>query len=231
MRRTTAVISLAMVSGQALTGCAAGSGQDGSPTASVPVSSSDAPGSYELGQTFTATTSYGAEITVEIPAEGPAEVEQLRKELGIDPVSYAKVGIDNLKGTEDVYVNAVNIHDEDGKTYEFSDLAVDHFNGWIPNLTDTPNGAEGDYGYTLNDGTLLDKAVGESLVHRVGELYDKYLKHGWASELQVNDGWLASTEAELPERITGITVQPHGMDEELPMTPGGQLPSAKPESS
>lgn len=50
-------------------------------------------------------------------------MEQLRQELGIDPVRYARVSIDNSEGTEDVYVNAVSIYDEDGKTHEFTDLA------------------------------------------------------------------------------------------------------------
>ena len=235
MRRTTAVIFLALVNGLALTGCAAGSNQSASSNASATpsesASSSATSQPYELGQTFTTTTSYGAEITVEIPAEGPAEVEQLSQELGIGPVRYARVSIDNSEGTEDVYVNAVSIYDEDGKTHEFTDLAVDHFSGWLPDRTDSPNGVEGDYGYTLNNGTFLDKTVGESLVHRAGELYDKYLGYGWAPQLQVNDGWLVSTEAELPERITQISVQPHGMDEELLMTPGGTMPPANSEPS
>jgi hypothetical protein len=240
MRRTTAITSLALAAGLALAGCASSSGQDASsttpasPSASAEASVSAtpaAPETYELGQTFTATTSYGAEITVEIPAEGPGEVEQLRKELNVDPVAYAKVGIDNRKGTENVSIYAVTVYDEDGKPYEFTDLSVFNLGDWGPNYTDNLGGVEGEYGYTLLDGTVLDETIGQDLSDRSSSFYNKYLNGTNASKLEVSTGWLASTEAELPERITGITVQPNGIGEEEPMTPGGTMPTVKEQPS
>lgn len=236
MRRTTAITSLALAVGLALAGCASSSGQDASSTAPATSSATaDAsvsatppgPETYELNQTFTTTTSYGAEITVELPVEGPEEVEQLRKELDVDPVSYARVGIDNRKGTDNVSVYAVTVYDEDGKAYEFTDLSVFNLGDWGPEYTDALGGVEGEYGYTLLDGTVLDETIGQDLSDRSTELYNKYLNGGGASKLEVNDGWLVSTEAKLPERITGITIQPNGVGDEMPMTPGGTMPEVK----
>lgn len=235
MRRTTSFPVLALATALVLTGCTANSGQDTPTTTSATPSESASPSitpeTYELGQTFTTTTSYGAEITVEIPAEGPAEVEQLRQELGIDPISYAKVGIDNRDGTEDVSVYVVTVYDEDGTAYEFGDLSVDHIGDWGPEYTDALGGVEGEYGYTLQDGTVLEERAGADLNDRSTTLYNHYLNGTNASKLEVSTGWLATTDTELPERITGITIQPNGMSEEEPMTPGGTMPSAKPEPS
>ena len=236
MRRTTAITSLALAAGFALAGCTSSSGQEASSTTpATPSATADAsvsatpsaPETYELGQTFTATTSYGAEITVELPADGPEEVEQLRKELDVDPISYAKVGIDNREGTEDVSVYAVTVYDEDGTAYEFGDLSVDHIGDWGPEYTDALGGVEGEYGYTLLDGTVLDETIGQDLNDRSTSFYNEHLNGTNASKLEVSTGWLASTETELPERITGITVQPNGMSEEETMTPGGTMPEVK----
>lgn len=235
MRRITSLPVLALATGLVLTGCTADSGQDTSTTTSATPSESASPSAspetYELGQTFTTTTSYGAEITVKIPAKGPAEVERLRQELGIDPISYAKVGIDNRDGTEDVSVYVVTVYDEDGTAYEFGDLSVDHIGDWGPEYTDALGGVEGEYGYTLKDGTVLDEGTGADLNDRSTTMYNQYLNGTNASKLEVSTGWLATTDTELPERITGITVQPNGMSEEERMTPGGTMPSAKPEPS
>jgi len=228
MRRTTALTALA--AGLALAGCSQASGETvpstGSTTTAARATASPTPVTYELDQTFTATTSYGAELTVELPAEGPSDAEQLRQELNIDPISYARVHIDNRQGTQDVSVYAVTLYDEAGTAYEFTDLSVDHIADWGPDHTDELDGVEGRHGYTLTDGTVLDEPVGEDLDNRQAEVHDKYLDGGDASKRQVNDGWLASTGTELPERITGITIQPNGMGEELPMSPGGEIPTA-----
>ncbi|MBG6226798.1 ABC-type glycerol-3-phosphate transport system substrate-binding protein [Arthrobacter sp. CAN_A2] len=167
MRRIHALTMLSLVATLSLVGCSADSTGDDAPTTiSTPAPSATAESStetYELGQAFTATTSYGATLTVEIPTAGPPEVEQLRTDLKIDPVSYAKVGIDNRQGTEDVSVYLVTVYDEDGTAYEFQDLSVYHVADWGPNYTDALGGVDGQYGYTLADGTVLEENLGDDL--------------------------------------------------------------------
>lgn len=231
MHRIIALTTLALVTMLSLMGCSSDSAQDNAPAAggaSTPsVAPESTPATYELDQSFTATTSYGATLTVEIPAAGPPEVERLRTDLKINPVSYAKVGIDNRQGTEDVDVYLVTIYDEDGTAYEFQDLSVYHIADWGPDYTDALGGVEGQYGYTLADGTVIEEDLGDDLSRTSTDIHNQYLNGTSASKLEVSVGWLASTTTQLPERITGITVQPQGMGEKVDMTPGGTMPSAK----
>ncbi|MHA7286579.1 hypothetical protein ACX80I_09900 [Arthrobacter sp. MDT3-44] len=231
MHRITTLTTLALVTFLWLMGCSSGSVENEAPTTGATSSTSAAaentPATYQLDQTFTATTSYGAVITVELPAAGPPEVEQLRTDLKIDPVSYAKVGIDNRQGTTDVDVYLITVYDESGTAYEFQDLSVFHIADWGPNYTDALGGVEGQYGYTLADGTVLDERVGDDLSRKSVDLHNKYLNGTNASKLEVSTGWLASTTTKLPERITGITIQPDGLSEEVAMAPGGTMPSVK----
>jgi hypothetical protein len=238
MRCTTALTTLVLTTTVLLTGCSSDSTQEeapptagtspSSPSADVEASPSASggttPTTYELGQTFTVTTSYGATLTVEVPAAGPAEVEQLRNDLKISPVSYARVSIDNRQGTEDVSVYLITLYDEDGVAYEFQDLSVDHVADWGPIYTDALGGVEGEYGYTLNDGTILKENLGDDLSRQSTELHNQYLNATNASKLEASTGWLASTTTELPERVTGITIQPYGLSAEVAMTPGGTMP-------
>lgn len=62
-------------------------------------------------------------------------MEQLRRELDIDTVNYAEVGIDDRQGTEDVNVYVVTVYAKDGKAYGFGDLSVDHIGDWGPVYT------------------------------------------------------------------------------------------------
>ncbi|WP_434992144.1 hypothetical protein [Arthrobacter sp. Ld5] len=231
MYRINALAALALATTLSLVGCSSDPTSDDAPTtvsSTVPSATAEnAPETYELGQSFTATTSYGATLTVEIPAAGPPEIEQLRTDLKIDPVSYAKVGIDNRQGTEDVSVYLVTVYDKDGTAYEFQDLSVYHVADWGPNYTDALGGVEGQYGYTLADGTILEEDVGDDLSGKSTDLHNQYLNGTNASKLEVSTGWLASTTTELPERITGITIQPNGLSEEVAMEPGGTMPSVK----
>ncbi|WP_233668148.1 hypothetical protein [Arthrobacter sedimenti] len=166
-------------------------------------------------------------LTVELPAAGPPEVEQLRTDLKISPVRYAKVGIDNRKGTEDVSVDLITVYDENGTSYEFQDLSVHHIADWGPNYTDALGGVEGKYGYTLADGTVIEEDLGDDLSRKSTDLHNRFLHGTGASKLEVSTGWLASTTTELPERITGITIRPYWLSEEVSMAPGGTMPSVK----
>lgn len=85
------------------------------------------------------------------------------------------------------------------------------------------------YGYTLLDGAVLDESIGDELSNRSTTLHNSYLNGTNASKLEVSTGWLASTTVKLPERITGVTIQPNGIGPEEPMTPGGTMPSVMPE--
>lgn len=229
MRRILTITTVAVASIFTLANCAANPDEEpsstGAASSSAPVAADQTPTTHELNQTFTATTSYGAEITVEMPAAGPSEVEQLRADLKVDPVSYAMVHIDNRKGTEEVSVYLVTIYDEAGTAYEFRDLSVYHVAEWGPHYTDALGGVEGTYGYTLGDGTVLDESVGDELSRRSTTIHNHYLNATNVSKLEVSTGWLASAATELPERITGITIQPHGLAEEVPMSPGGTIPT------
>ncbi|MBJ2120353.1 hypothetical protein I6N91_05095 [Arthrobacter sp. MSA 4-2] len=231
MRRINALATMALATTLSLVGCSSDSTSDDAPTSvgsTVPSATAEnTPETYELGRSFTATTSYGATLTLEIPKAGPPEIEQLRTDLKIDPVSYAKVGIDNRQGTEDVSVYLVTVYDEDGTAYEFQDLSVYHIADWGPDYTDALGGVEGQYGYTLADGTVLDENVGDDLSRMSTELHNQYLNGTNASKLEVSTGWLASSTTELPDRITGITIQPYGLSEEVAMAPGGTMPSVK----
>ncbi|MUK00689.1 hypothetical protein GM708_01315 [Vibrio cholerae] len=231
MRRINALATLVLATTLSLVGCSPDSTSDDAPTtgnSTTPSATAEnTPETYELGQSFTATTSYGATLTVEIPTAGPPEVDQLRNDLKIDPVSYAKVGIDNRQGTEDVSVYLVTVYDEDGAAYEFQDLSVYHVADWGPDYTDALGGVEGQYGYTLADGTVLEENVGDDLSRKSTDLHNQYLNGTNASKLEVSAGWLASTTTELPERITGITIQPYGLSEDVAMESGGTMPSVK----
>jgi hypothetical protein len=231
MRRIRALTTLALTTTLSLVGCSSDStGNDEPSTTGSPAPSATAestPETYELGQAFTATTSAGATLTVEIPTAGPPEVEQLRTDLKIAPVSYAKVGIDNRQGTEDVSVYLVTVYDQDGTAYEFQDLSVYHVADWGPIYTDALGGVDGQYGYTLADGTVLEENAGDDLSRKSTDLHNQYLNGTNVSKLEVSTGWLASTTTELPERITGITIQPYGLSEDVAMAPGGTMPPVK----
>jgi hypothetical protein len=245
MRCTTALTALVLVTTVSLAGCSSESTQNETPPtagtssssasaeidASPSASADSGPATYELGQTFTATTSYGAILTVEVPAAGPPEVEQLRNDLKISPVSYARVSIDNRQGTENVSVYLVTLYDEDGVAYEFQDLSVYHIADWGPIYTDTLGGVDGEYGYALDDGTILEENLGDDLSRHSTELHNQYLNATNASKLEASTGWLASTTIELPERVTGITIQPYGLSEEVAMTPGGTMPPVEAQTS
>ncbi|WP_323960512.1 hypothetical protein GC088_03340 [Arthrobacter sp. JZ12] len=230
MRHMISLTTVAVATALGLLGCSMSPSKEPLPTVAASSTASptaeQTPATYELNQTFTATTSFGATLTVELPAAGPDDIEQLRTDLKVEPVSYAKVHIDNRKGTEEVSVYLVTIYDENGTAYEFQDLSVYHVADWGPHYTDALGGVEGTYGYTLTDGTILDETVGDDLSRRSTTLQNQYLNATNASKLEVSTGWLASTTTKLPERITGITIQPQGLGDEVPMTPGGTMPTA-----
>lgn len=244
MHQPTVLSALALVAGLALTGCSgstadstATSGAESSAPAPSPSASATADKrTYELDQAFYAQTPYGSHITVDFTAQPPAEVEDLREQLGVAPVSYAKVDLDNRDGTEAVGIYKVVFFDEEGQSYEFNDLSIDHIGEWGPNYTDSFGGVDGEYGYVLNDGTVLEEAAGDELNSRSTDLYNEYLDGTGASRHEKTQGWIASTDTELPERITAIEVWPGGIIEDpIYMVPVGEkgsyevAPSTAPE--
>lgn len=128
MKKQTIIASLALATGLALTGCS-GSPEatqetpSPSPTASASPSASPTAETYKLDQAFSAITPDGVHITVDFTTEAPADVEAARTSLGAEPVSYAKVTVDNRKGSERVGAYPVTVYDEAGDAYEFNDLS------------------------------------------------------------------------------------------------------------
>ena len=172
------------------------------------------PVSYELGQDFHLETAEGADITVTIPATAP-QVDAMRTELGIDPVSYASATVDNREGTVRVNMYQVALYDEEGKEYLF-DSASGPIGDWSPNW-DWPEGGEPTY--SLQDGTVITEAQYEDLNSRAGDLYNANLSD---VEPLAQGEILLIGPADLPESVTGVAVQPSGMGEPYYATPSDQ---------
>lgn len=170
--------------------------------------------SYELGQDFHIETTEGADITLTIPAEAP-EVDSMRTELGIAPVSYATAQVDNREGSVRVNMYQVALYDEDGKEYLF-ETASGPIGEWSP-IWDWPEGGESTY--SLQDGTVITEAQYEDLNTRASELYNANLSD---VEPLAQGEILLIGPAELPDTVTGVAVQPSGMGEPYYATPNDQ---------
>lgn len=89
----------------------------------------------------------GGIATVAVPGEGPEDIEQFRKDAGVDPVGYLVIEVDNTDGTDEAMVFEAEIVDSEGKTYTYEEVT-----------TST-------YDWTDDDFDLLDRQL---------ELWDKY---------------------------------------------------------
>ncbi|EMY35636.1 lipoprotein [Arthrobacter crystallopoietes BAB-32] len=158
------------------------------------------PGEFEL------TTADGAQITMQIPADPPADIEAFREEVGAEPVTYMTAQLDNRKGSTAVGMYQVTLYDPEGNTYVFEDASVSHIGEWGPTYTE-------DYEYLLNDGTKLDESTGEALSSQSTDLYNKYLNSGNVDALAKGEAVMMGAFEEVPEEITGVAVQAYGMGE------------------
>lgn len=168
MKRTTArLAAAAALTALALAGCSAAETPVAAPTieqeaeeapapadaAAEPVAEQEEPAEEEPAAeqsgpgVYQAPLMSGGTATVAVPGTPPEDLEQFRKDAGVDPVGYLVVEVDNTEGTEEALVFEAEIVDSEGKTYTYSELTTSTYD-W----TDT------NYG-------LIDRQL---------ELWDKY---------------------------------------------------------
>jgi len=71
----------------------------------------------------------GGIATVAVPGEGPEDIEQFRKDAGVDPVGYLVIEVDNTEGTDEAMVFEAEIVDSEGKTYTYEEV-MSGMEGW-----------------------------------------------------------------------------------------------------
>ena len=168
MKRTTArLAAAAALTALALAGCSAAETPVAAPTieqeaeeapapadaAAEPVTEQEEPAEEEPAAeqgspgVYQAPLMSGGTATVAVPGTPPEDLEQFRKDAGVEPVGYLVVEVDNTEGTEEALVFEAEIVDSEGKTYTYSELTTSTYD-W----TDT------NYG-------LIDRQL---------ELWDKY---------------------------------------------------------
>ena len=86
--------------------------------AEEPAASQDGPGVYQ------APLMSGGTATVAVPGTGPEDLEQFRKDAGVDPVGYLVVEVDNTEGTEEAMVFEAEVVDSEGKTYTYEEIST-----------------------------------------------------------------------------------------------------------
>ena len=87
-------------------------------TEEAPAAEQGGPGVYQ------APLMSGGTATVAVPGTGPEDLEQFRKDAGVEPVGYLVVEVDNTEGTEEALVFEAEIVDSEGKTYTYSELTT-----------------------------------------------------------------------------------------------------------
>src|SRR5699024_2073865 len=66
----------------------------------------------------------GGTATVAVPGTGPEDLEQFRKDAGVDPVGYLVIEVDNTEGTEEAMVFEAEVVDSEGKTYTYEEVTT-----------------------------------------------------------------------------------------------------------
>ena len=72
----------------------------------------------------------GGTATVAVPGTGPEDLEQFRKDAGVDPVGYLVVEVDNTEGTEEAMVFEAEVVDSEGKTYTYEEVTTSTYD-WV----------------------------------------------------------------------------------------------------
>ena len=145
MKRTTArLAAAAALTALALAGCSAAETPVAAPTieqeaeeapapadaAAEPVTEQEEPAEEEPAAeqsgpgVYQAPLMSGGTATVAVPGTPPEDLEQFRKDAGVDPVGYLVVEVDNTEGTEEALVFEAEIVDSEGKTYTYSELTT-----------------------------------------------------------------------------------------------------------
>lgn len=158
---------------------------------------------YEQG-TFTASNDTGAEFTIEIPAESPADIEEFREAVGQDPVGYIKIDIDNTNGTEDAGPSDVHLVDEDGNEYSYESAFI-QIGDWGPDMRDDGPEDENDgYWYALPDGTELSEDEYDELNSQGTDLYNDHLDSDALPHAETTAYFIGP---EVPEALLYVEVQ------------------------
>lgn len=175
----------------------------GTPTASQDASAEVAPTPTVLpAHEFTLDTQSGAKITFGLPALATdpalAKLEAFRKKTGGKPVSYIVADVDNRNGTELVKIYRINAFDKEGREYTFG-AVTDVLETWKPTYRN-------DFEYKLADGRVVDQATGSALTREATELRNSNLNDADVAERA--EVILATTDVDLPDKFTRVSVQP-----------------------
>ena len=150
MKRTTArIAAAAALAALALAGCSTAETPVAAPTiereageapapadaAAEPVTAQDEPAEEESSVeqsgpgVYQAPLMSGGTATVAVPGTPPEDLEQFRKDAGVEPVGYLVVEVDNTEGTDEAMVFEAEIVDSEGKTYTYEEV-MSGMSGW-----------------------------------------------------------------------------------------------------
>ena len=150
MKRTTArIAAAAALTALALAGCSAAETHVAAPTieqeageapapadaAAEPITAQDEPAEEESSVeqsgpgVYQAPLMSGGTATVAVPGTPPEDLEQFRKDAGVEPVGYLVVEVDNTNGTDEAMVFEAEIVDSEGKTYTYEEV-MSGMSGW-----------------------------------------------------------------------------------------------------
>ncbi len=171
------------------------------------------PGPYAL------TTDEGAVITFDLPTV-PApddDVEQLRRDLNVEPVVYVELHIDNTEGTRTVQIDDLKVISHEGGQFPFEPVA-EVLSDWDPNRS-------GEGGFWGADGSPLDPQEGARLDARTHELIAQYTGAvpvgATGRELMVGDF------ERLPKTFDDIELSPYPNDRSQDPAPVGHGPEQR----
>ena len=158
----------------------------------------------------------GAHITFDLPAdpedEALQEIEQYRKDVQADPVTYIVADVDNRGGSNSVDMYQVAVFDEDGNKYEFSEVS-----NYISDIAPRTDWEGDDETYLLPNGERLSREEGSDLYSRNVDLHNEYLYGASVGErktlIRVYEG------DDLPDEFTRVSVMSSGAYEEVEAFP------------
>jgi hypothetical protein len=207
MNRCT--FTLPVVAVLALVGCSSPAAQDGptsgptTPATTSIVTPTPTASTLPAGK-FNLTTKSGADITFTLPtpATDPAvaDLEAYRVKVHGAPVSYLVADVDNRKGTERINMYMVSAFNEEGRQYTFSTV-TDAVDTWKPSY-------QADGTYLMPNGEVLSDAAGTPLSNQATELYNANINDADVAERTTII--LASTDTDLPDAFTRVSVLPSG---------------------
>lgn len=79
---------------------------------------------------YQAPLTSGGTATVAVPGTGPEDLEQFRKDAGVDPVGYLVIEVDNTEGTSEALVFEAEVVDSEGKTYTYEEVTSSTYD-WV----------------------------------------------------------------------------------------------------